>query len=67
MRSMRNYDPWSVARVFIIIAALFVVLMPLTWVFLASLKTSAQINDPFLLAFSPTLDNWTKSCSGGYF
>ncbi len=60
MRSMRNYDPWSVARVFIIIAALFVVLMPLTWVFLASLKTSAQINDPFLLAFSPTLDNWTK-------
>jgi ABC-type glycerol-3-phosphate transport system permease component len=41
-----------------LITALVVVGFPLVWVTLASFKTPAQLNDPSLIMFSPSLTNW---------
>lgn len=36
------------------------VLFPLLWVLMASFKTASQLNDPTLMFFTPTLDNWAR-------
>ena len=41
-----------------LLTAAAVVLFPLIWVTLASFKSPQQLNDPSLLLFSPSLENW---------
>ena len=41
-----------------LLTAAAVVLFPLIWVTLASFKTPQQLNDPSLLLFSPSFENW---------
>ncbi|OFJ52889.1 carbohydrate ABC transporter permease [Mycolicibacterium grossiae] len=48
----------AVCRIALLWAAVITVLFPILWIALASLKTPAQLNEPFLLRFSPTLDAW---------
>jgi ABC-type glycerol-3-phosphate transport system permease component len=56
---------WVVLGRLLIGAAVFVVLMPFVWVILGSFKTGAQLNDPTLFAFAPTLDNWRSVLDSG--
>lgn len=48
----------SALRGIFLLSALIVVLFPLVWVASASFKTPAQLNDPSLVLFSPSLANW---------
>lgn len=41
-----------------LLTAAAVVLFPLIWVTLASFKSPQQLNDPSLLVFSPSFENW---------
>ena len=46
-------------------AAGIAVLFPVVWIALASVKTPEQLNDPFLLSFTPTLASWRNVLSSG--
>lgn len=48
----------AVCRIALLWAAVITVLFPILWIALASLKAPAQLNEPFQLRFSPTLDAW---------
>lgn len=48
----------GVFRGVFLLSALVAVLFPLVWVSLASFKTPAQLNDPSLILFTPSLVNW---------
>ncbi|MCV7284115.1 carbohydrate ABC transporter permease [Mycolicibacterium wolinskyi] len=54
-------------RIAVLTAAFIFVLFPIAWVALASFKTPAQMSEPFLLAFSPTMDNWRAVLESGIF
>jgi len=41
------------------------VFLPFFWLTLGSFKTGAQLNNPTLLLFSPTLENWKEVLSSG--
>ncbi len=41
------------------------VFLPFFWLTLGSFKTGAQLNNPALIFFSPTLDNWKEVLSSG--
>lgn len=56
---------WGILGRLLLGAAVFVVLMPFVWVILGSFKTGAQLNDPALLVFTPTLDNWREVLDSG--
>lgn len=55
----------SGVRGLFLLTALVVVLFPLAWVSLASFKTPAQLNDPSLVVFTPSLINWQYVIEGG--
>ncbi|MBT5247470.1 MAG: carbohydrate ABC transporter permease [Microbacteriaceae bacterium] len=55
----------SSLRGIFLLTALVVVGFPLVWVTLASFKTPAQLNDPSLIFFGPSLINWTHVLEGG--
>lgn len=57
--------PAGVVRGIFLATALVIVLFPLVWVTLASFKTPQQLNDPSLLFFLPSLDNWRFILDGG--
>jgi ABC-type glycerol-3-phosphate transport system permease component len=48
----------TVCRIALLWAAATSVLFPVLWIALASLKTPGQLNDPFLISFTPTLNAW---------
>ena len=56
---------WGILGRLLLGAAVFIVLMPFVWVILGSFKTGAQLNDPALLVFTPTLDNWREVLDSG--
>ncbi|MBM3743365.1 MAG: carbohydrate ABC transporter permease [Actinobacteria bacterium] len=41
------------------------VVLPFFWLILGSFKTGAQLNDPTLLLFNPTLENWNEIFRSG--
>jgi ABC-type glycerol-3-phosphate transport system permease component len=55
----------TVCRVALLWAAGITVLFPLAWVALASLKSPQQLNEPFLLRFTPTFEAWRTVLSSG--
>lgn len=56
---------WGGAGQLLLGGAVLVVSMPFLWVLLASFKTGAQLNDPTLLGFRPTLANWHAVLTSG--
>lgn len=60
---MKNSVLLTVCRVALLWAAAITVLFPLLWVALASVKTPQQLNDPFLLHFTPVFDSWRNVLS----
>ena len=62
---MRDSRTLLAFRVALLWAAGITVLFPVVWVALASVKTPEQLNDPFLLTFTPTFDSWRNVLSSG--
>lgn len=58
---------WTAGRIVVLLVAVAVVVLPIAWITLASFKTSAQINQPFLFWFEPTTKNWEQVLAGGIF
>ena len=57
----------EIIRIAVLTATFLFVLFPIIWVALASFKTSGQMAEPFLVAFSPTLENWRSVLDSGIF
>ena len=55
----------TVLRVALLWAAGITVAFPLVWVALASVKTPAQLNEPFLVAFAPSFASWHEVLASG--
>jgi ABC-type glycerol-3-phosphate transport system permease component len=55
---MKSSLALTICRIALLSVAAISVLFPVIWIALASLKTPAQLSDPFLLSFTPTLDAW---------
>ena len=55
----------TVLRVALLWAAGITVAFPLVWVALASVKTPAQLNEPFLVAFAPSFASWHDVLASG--
>lgn len=62
---MRTSATLAVARVVLLWAAAIFVLFPLLWIALGSFKSPAQMSDPFLFVFEPTMNNWRAVLSSG--
>lgn len=60
-----SHSPWVILGKLLIAAGFVVVAMPLLWVLLGSFKTGTQLNDPTVLTFAPTLENWKVVVSSG--
>ena len=55
---MRNSLALTICRVALLWAAGISVLFPVLWIALASLKSPEQLNDPFLLSFALSIDDF---------
>ncbi|CAN5644318.1 ABC transporter permease subunit [soil metagenome] len=55
----------TVLRVTLLWAAGITVAFPILWIALASVKTGAQLNDPFLFIFTPDFASWSNVLSSG--
>jgi ABC-type glycerol-3-phosphate transport system permease component len=62
---MRSSLALTICRVALLWAAGISVLFPIAWIALASFKNPEQLNDPFLVSFTPTLDAWRNVLSSG--
>jgi ABC-type glycerol-3-phosphate transport system permease component len=62
---MSSPRAFNAGRVALLILAVLVVALPLGWITLASFKSPSQINDPGLMLFSPTTDNWSQVVNSG--
>lgn len=62
---MKNSVALTCCRVALLWAAGICVLCPVLWMALASVKNPGQLNDPFVLTFTPTLDAWRTVLSSG--
>jgi ABC-type glycerol-3-phosphate transport system permease component len=62
---MRSSRALTICRVALLWAAGISVLFPVAWIALASVKSPEQLNDPFLLSFTPTLAAWRNVLSSG--
>ncbi len=62
---MRSSLALTICRVALLWAAGISVLFPIAWIALASFKNPEQLNDPFLLSFTPTLDAWRNVLASG--
>jgi ABC-type glycerol-3-phosphate transport system permease component len=58
---------WSTAGNGLLVLMTFSVFLPFFWLILGSFKTGAQLNQPTLLFFTPTLSNWQEVFSSGVF
>lgn len=56
---------WRTVSSILLAVALICVVMPLIWLIAGSLKTPAQLNQPLLFLFNPTLDNWRAVLDSG--
>jgi ABC-type glycerol-3-phosphate transport system permease component len=64
---MRRFTAFDATRVVFLTLAVIVVALPMLWVTLASFKTPAELNDPGVLLFTPTLSNWADVLSSDLF
>lgn len=62
---MRRVGLLAVGRVTLVWTAAIFVLFPLIWIAIASIKKPADMNEPFLLLFTPTLDSWVNVLESG--
>lgn len=56
---------WTKAGNGLLVLMALSVFLPFFWLTLGSFKTGAQLNNPALIFFSPTLDNWKEVLSSG--
>jgi len=49
---------WRTAGRLLLALAAIAVAIPLLWVLLGSVKTGRELNDPTVITFAPTLENW---------
>jgi ABC-type glycerol-3-phosphate transport system permease component len=64
---MNRFKLIDASRVLLLAVAVASVALPLLWVALASFKTPADLNQPGLLGFTPTMANWTEVLSSDIF
>ena len=64
---MNRFKLIDASRVLLLAVAVAAVALPLLWVALASFKTPADLNQPGLLGFTPTMANWTEVLSSDIF
>lgn len=57
---MKRFTTFDASRIVLLLLAVTAVALPLLWVVLASFKTPADLNQPGLLWFTPTMSNWTE-------
>ncbi|MEZ0355848.1 ABC transporter permease [Mycobacterium sp. ENV421] len=62
---MSGVKGYTLARIVVLWVGVVVVVMPIAWIVLASLKSPVQLNDPALILFSPNLDSWRSVLSSG--
>lgn len=62
---MKRLNLLTVGRITLVWTAAVFVLFPLVWIALASIKKPADMNEPFLLFFAPTLDSWANVLESG--
>ena len=55
----------TVVRVALLWATGLFVVFPIGWIALASVKTPQQLNDPVLIAFTPSFDSWRNVLASG--
>jgi len=60
---MRSSRTLAVCRIALLWAATITVLFPMVWIALASVKTPEQLNNPFLVAFTPDFASWRNVLS----
>jgi ABC-type glycerol-3-phosphate transport system permease component len=63
--STRFKPTWTLAGNSLLILMALSVFLPFFWLSLGSFKTGAQLNNPSLLLFSPTLENWKEVLRSG--
>lgn len=63
--SLADSRALTICRVALLWAAGISVLFPVAWIALASLKNPEQLNDPFLISFTPTLTAWRNVLASG--
>lgn len=62
---MRKSPALAIARIALLWSAGVAVVFPFAWIALASVKTPAQLNDPFLVVFTPSGASWQAVLSSG--
>ena len=65
LSSTRFKPTWTLAGNSLLILMALSVFLPFFWLSLGSFKTGAQLNNPSLLLFSPTLENWKEVLRSG--
>jgi ABC-type glycerol-3-phosphate transport system permease component len=58
---------WTIACNSLLVLMALSVFLPFFWLSLGSFKTGAQLNNPSLLFFEPTLENWREVLRSGVF
>ena len=64
---MNRFKLIDASRVLLLAVAVAAVALPLVWAALASFKTPADLNQPGILGFTPTMANWTEVLSSDIF
>jgi ABC-type glycerol-3-phosphate transport system permease component len=64
---MKRFKLIDASRVLLLAVAVTAVALPLLWVALATFKTPADLNQPGLLWFTPTMANWREVLSSDIF
>jgi len=65
LNSTKLKPTWTTAGNFLLILMSLSVFLPFLWISLGSFKTGAQLNNPALLFFKPTLENWKEVLRSG--
>ena len=65
LNSTRLKPTWTLAGNSLLILMALSVFLPFFWLSLGSFKTGAQLNNPALLLFKPTLENWKEVLRSG--
>jgi len=64
---MSRFKLIDASRILVLAAAVVAVALPLLWVALATFKTPADLNQPGIIGFTPTMANWTEVLSSDIF
>jgi len=64
---MSRFKLIDASRILVLAVAVVAVALPLLWVALATFKTPADLNQPGIIGFTPTMANWTEVLSSDIF